>query len=238
MIYVMSDLHGCYDKYVDMFEKIRFGEQDQLYILGDIVDRGEDGISILKDLMMRSNVIALRGNHDQDAMVYLRAFGMPGDGYGADELLLPFQRWLMDGGTCTYEKFLELPEDERERILRFLGSLGIHKELKVNGRVYFLSHTVPAKTKMLDFKNCSMNDFLKPIPEYNKVYFEDKILVTGHMPTGLIDKKSCGRIWKKNNHIAIDCGAVFGSPLGCLCLDTMGEYYVEEKKIYRYGRKP
>ena len=35
------------------------------------------------------------------------------------------------------------------------------------------------------------------------------------------------RIYKKNNHIAIDCGAVYGNRLGCICLDTMEEFYVE-----------
>lgn len=33
-------------------------------------------------------------------------------------------------------------------------------------------------------------------------------------------------IFKKNNHIAIDCGASFGGKLGCICLDTLEEYYV------------
>lgn len=38
MIYAMSDLHGCYDKYIKMLEKINFGDNDTLYILGDIVE--------------------------------------------------------------------------------------------------------------------------------------------------------------------------------------------------------
>ena len=50
MIYAMSDLHGCYDKYIKMLEKINFNENDMLYILGDIVDRGPDGIKILLDI--------------------------------------------------------------------------------------------------------------------------------------------------------------------------------------------
>ena len=49
MIYAMCDLHGCYDKYVKMLEKIQFGENDTLYILGDVVDRGEGGIKILQE---------------------------------------------------------------------------------------------------------------------------------------------------------------------------------------------
>ena len=64
MIYAMSDLHGCYDKYIKMLEKINFSDSDTLYILGDIVDRGPDGIKILLDIYNRKNVIALRGNHD------------------------------------------------------------------------------------------------------------------------------------------------------------------------------
>ena len=50
MIYAMSDLHGCYDKYIKMLEKINFSNNDTLYVLGDIVDRGADGIKILQDI--------------------------------------------------------------------------------------------------------------------------------------------------------------------------------------------
>ncbi|MBR2043339.1 MAG: metallophosphoesterase [Clostridia bacterium] len=44
----MSDLHGCYYKYIKMIEKINFSNNYALYILGDIVDRGPDGIEPLK----------------------------------------------------------------------------------------------------------------------------------------------------------------------------------------------
>lgn len=64
MIYAVSDLHGCYDKYRNMLEKIHFSETDTLYILGDVVDRGDGGIQILKDMAARSNIIPIKGNHD------------------------------------------------------------------------------------------------------------------------------------------------------------------------------
>jgi hypothetical protein len=56
--------------------------------------------------------------------------------------------------------------------------------------------------------------------------FDDKYLVSGHTPTALIDFTSKGKILEINNHIAIDCGAVFCGTLGCICLDTMEKYYV------------
>ena len=38
------------DKYIKMLEKINFSDSDTLYILGDVVDRGPDGIKILLDI--------------------------------------------------------------------------------------------------------------------------------------------------------------------------------------------
>ena len=36
-----------------------------------------------------------------------------------------------------------------------------------------------------------------------------------------------GKIFMLNGHIALDCGAAYGLPLGCLRLDDMKEFYVE-----------
>jgi serine/threonine protein phosphatase 1 len=62
--------------------------------------------------------------------------------------------------------------------------------------------------------------------DYNKVYFPDAFLVTGHLPTFQIDESYRGKIYRANNHIAIDTGAVFGETLSCLCLETNEEFYV------------
>ena len=61
-VYVMSDVHGLKDRYDRMIEYIH--EEDTLYILGDVIDRGPDGIVILQDAMQRSNVKMLMGNHE------------------------------------------------------------------------------------------------------------------------------------------------------------------------------
>lgn len=59
----MSDIHGHYDAYMKMLELIQFSEDDTLYILGDIIDRGPNPVKILLDLMKRTNVRILAGNH-------------------------------------------------------------------------------------------------------------------------------------------------------------------------------
>ena len=40
MTYVMSDIHGEYEKYLKMLDLIGFRDEDELYVLGDVIDRG------------------------------------------------------------------------------------------------------------------------------------------------------------------------------------------------------
>ena len=233
MIYAMSDLHGCYDKYIRMLEKIRFQPEDTLYILGDIVDRGPDGIKIWQDIIERKNVLALRGNHDFLAVQLLkeRSKASPSTGLNApqeERLAKLYQSWIFDGGLPTKMQFDKLEEEKQNILLSHMRCMPVYEEIEVCGNNFFLSHTVPCKKRMHDRNSLKWQDFISGEPEYEKVYFPDKFIVTGHTPTGLIDPAYKGRIWRKNNHIAIDCGAVFHHPLGCICLDTLEEYYTNE----------
>ena len=227
VVYVVSDLHGCYDKYMKLLERLHMTSDDSLYILGDIVDRGSGGMKIVLDLINRKNVFSYRGNHDHYAQIMLRNFAIANDGCFADGLEKTFRLWLSDGGSPTYEEFLKLDESKQQAVLNYLNSFPLFEELTIGGQKFFLAHTVPEKSKMLNIDSCRISDFIMGEPEYEKMYFEDMLIVTGHTPTGFIDPEYTGQIWKGNNHIAIDCGAVFGNHLGCICLDTMEEIYVE-----------
>ena len=225
-VYAVSDIHGCFSKYKALLDTLDLRD-DKLYILGDIVDRGRDGIKIIMDLLSRKNLICLRGNHDHEALLCLKYFVASKGRYEDHTLTELFQPWLSDGGDVTYEAFLALEEEKKRAVLSFLNSMPLYEKIEIKGKKYFLAHTVPEKSKMLSINQCEMNDFIIGEPEYERCYFEDIVIVTGHTPTGFIDPSCVGRIWRGNNHIAIDCGAVFGNPLGCICLDTMEEIYVK-----------
>ena len=62
MHYVISDIHGCYDQYVNLISKINLKPDDTLYILGDVVDRGPEPMKVLLNMSERANVIPLMGN--------------------------------------------------------------------------------------------------------------------------------------------------------------------------------
>lgn len=71
MIYVCSDIHGHYGLYLALLERLSLKPSDTLYILGDVIDRGPDGIKILQDMMKRPNVVPILGNHEFTAAVCL-----------------------------------------------------------------------------------------------------------------------------------------------------------------------
>ena len=225
MVYVMSDLHGCYEAYVKMLKKISFSKEDILYILGDVVDRGPNGMKILLDIARRENVILFRGNHDLQAAILLLNLYRLQDRNCPKELIEVYKGWLSDGGKTTLEEFLMLSEEEREVVLSVLRKSLISKEIEVNGKKYLLAHTVPEVDFICDYEEWTEEDYTIGEPDYQEVYFDDIQVITGHTPTVYIDRNFAGKIWMGNHHIAMDCGAVFGYSLGCLCLDTMEEFY-------------
>lgn len=77
-----------------------------------------------------------------------------------------------------------------------------------------------------------LNDLIWERPDCEKCYYSDKFVITGHTPTMLIENNPRpGYIYKKNNHIAIDCGCGFrGGRLGCLRLEDMEEFYVDSEE--------
>ena len=66
--YVISDIHGQYDMFVDLLEKIKLKDEDTLYILGDVLDRGPHPVKTLRKLMEMPNAICLNGNDELMAM--------------------------------------------------------------------------------------------------------------------------------------------------------------------------
>ena len=56
MTYVVSNLYGRFDKYEKLLKKINLKDSDVLYILGNIVDYGEDSIKLVNELSAQYNV--------------------------------------------------------------------------------------------------------------------------------------------------------------------------------------
>ena len=124
MIYVMSDIHGMYDKYIEMLELINLREHDSLYILGDIVDRGLHPMKILQNMMKRPNVFGIFGNHE---LMMAECFNIITqeitnellDNFD-EEALIKLSDWMNNGAFQTIQELKKLSEEERKDIIEYL----------------------------------------------------------------------------------------------------------------------
>ena len=232
MTYVMSDIHGQYEKYAAMLQKIAFSEDDTLYILGDIVDRGESPMRILYDMSMRDNVIPLMGNHEHMAEQVLRALNVEITDESIEknltaELLTAVREWYENGGYLTSKDFSRLSPDDREYLLDYLEDFSFYEELTVGENTFVLVHGgLPDFSPEKPLFEYHPFLTLYERTDYKKRYYADKYLITGHTPTFLIDPAYEGRIYIGNGHIAVDCGVCHGKNLGCIRLDDLAEFYV------------
>ncbi len=228
--YVMTDLHGEYEKFDRMLKAINFTEEDELYILGDVLDRGPEPIKLLKDLSFRSNVFCLLGNHEVMAIDLLQTFLVEIkeencetqiDALAMNKLM----EYQANGGDITLKQFGKLPNEERFDLLDFLREFELFDVIEVGGKTFILSHTgnINSDKKLSEH---SVEELTFSRPDYESKVFEDDnvYLLCGHTPTQAITGQP--QIYYKNNYINLDCGATFGGKLACLGLDDFKEFYV------------
>lgn len=220
--YVMSDLHGRYDRYKQMLELISFSETDTLYILGDCIDRGVAGVSILLDVLQRNNIHLLLGNHEQmmiDALV-------KGDRHWCDV-------WGYNGCSTTILEYNRISDSDKERVREFLITRPVQEMVAVGGRAFYLVHGAPPGThaphRFSDAHMCMLWDKMPwngPVGDVP----DGATVVFGHVCTKHYQAaREHYKVYFGNRRIGIDCGCAYPnaeSRLGCLRLDDMQEYYV------------
>jgi len=241
MTYVISDIHGCYDKYIQMLKEINFTDDDTLYVLGDVIDRGDSSIKVLQDMSMRANVIPIMGNHEYAGYHVLKDVlslmveiteesieALSESSIDIADMARTIEIWTNEyESNSTLQEFRVLPPDDREYLLEYIEEFSLYEILEVNGKQYFLTHFgIPKSATLRNLHRYDGYDFIEAVLDYNKEYFKDTVIITGHLPTFVIGEEHRGRIYRNKNIINIDTGAVFGETLACLCLETNEEFYV------------
>ena len=235
MRYIVSDIHGCYNQYQKLLEKIRFSEKDELYVLGDVVDRGPEPIKVLQDMMKRPNVIFILGNHDFIMYMLMKKLSVEiteenYDKHLTSELLLDYNLWLQDGGQVTAEQFRELRYAEKMAVLDYIEGASVYEVIENDGKEYRLVHAGLSNfSKDKNLGEYELYELLEGRADYTRRYYSDEniFLVTGHTPTVYIDGWRKPEVYRKNGHIALDCACVAGGKLAAFCVETEEVIYVK-----------
>ena len=233
MIYVTSDLHGCApEDFQQLLQRSGFREDDFLFVLGDVTDRGEHGAELLLWLTEQPNIQLILGNHE--AMLLACSFVF--DEVTEDTLkkltvaqVKLLQRLVRNGGNPTLAGFRKLLKQDPELvygILDYLREAPLYEELTMGGRKFILVHAglenFSPDRPLWDY---TPEELLWVRPKLDTVYFPDATVIFGHTPTAHYGEEFRGKAIRTGSWVCIDTGAAMGGTPMLLRLDDMAEFY-------------
>ena len=237
-VYAISDLHGNYELWTKVKEWLK--PSDKLFCLGDNIDRGNDGIKIVQDMINRENTTVLLGNHEDMLIDYL-----PGSiKYNEISAL-----WFRNGGQPTFDTIKKMSKEEQLDLLEFFRNCPKKIEfVNDNKQTIILCHAgfTPGQEEAAQFlfrrgkageyllwNRDHFSDIFTSIDErYNK----NTYVVFGHTPVdylipvkSLIDHGYRVHVSAMGHKIDIDLGAAWSNQTCLLDLNTLKPIYFDLK---------
>ena len=103
MRYVISDIHGEYELFVKLLDKIGFSDKDEMYICGDLIEKGRSSVKLLELVSAMPNIYCIQGNHEFDFLSHYSCLMMRAES-DFDAVLERLQQRLgSDGPPLTWE---------------------------------------------------------------------------------------------------------------------------------------
>ncbi|MBV9387986.1 MAG: serine/threonine protein phosphatase [Chroococcidiopsidaceae cyanobacterium CP_BM_ER_R8_30] len=189
----IGDVHGYYDGLMTLLEAIAPGSDDQVYFLGDLIDRGPQSAQVV-EFVRQSGYSCLLGNHEQMLLDVL-----------ASRINVPTvvqQNWLYSGGFATITSYKEatIPESHIDWMLQ----LPTHLDL---GDIW-LAHAGIAPTMPLAEQTAEQFCWVRE--EFHSIkepYFSDKLIIIGHTITFTFPGVAPGSLARGQGWLDIDTGA-------------------------------
>lgn len=178
--YCISDIHGHYENLMAFVDTLE--EDDKVYVLGDVIDKGDDSIKCLLYIMEDKRFEMLLGNHEYMMFQFLA------NRSGFKTYPDTYEAWVeWNEGFATLYEYDTLPTVKRKEIFEFIKNLPLNKpNVTVNGRTFYLVHSCPKDDIVLNMEDCDYNDDYiftyiwercLPTDDFN---MEDKIIIAGH----------------------------------------------------------
>lgn len=232
MIYVTSDLHGYpLDEFEALLAKAGFSDSDFCFVLGDVIDRGPDGVKLLSYMMCKPNFELILGNHE--AMMLACDFICEdiSDSSVANlsvQTMGTYSTWISNGGQATLDGLYALHHKKRKYIFEFLREAPLYETVNAGGKDFLLTHSgLGSFEKNKKISEYSRFDLIWNRPSLNTKYFDDIITVFGHTPTSVYGPEYRGKAIFTDTWINIDTGAACGGKPMLLRLDDLKEYYAD-----------
>jgi serine/threonine protein phosphatase 1 len=214
--FVIPDIHGCDETFSTLLnDVIRLQPTDELYLLGDFIDRGPRSKGVLDSILRLRrdgfSVHALRGNHEE---MLLRS----------NDSLSSFELWMTNGGKTTLNSFnvesaYEIPHHYRNFLVSLPNYIVLDDFILVHACMNFdIPDPFADPEAMLWARSC----------EVKRELLGGRRLVCGHTPVS----RDAVRQSLATDRIMLDNGCVYkgNARLGSLAaleLNSMSLYFQE-----------
>jgi serine/threonine protein phosphatase 1 len=208
--FAISDIHGCLRTFEALLDQIAFSKADELYLLGDYVDRGPDSKGVIDKIWHLQSegylVKCLAGNHERVILDSERIERIKGwQGLGHDTFLESFG----------VKKLYQVPQEYFD----WMANLPYHFEIPG----FILVHAGIDSRSENPLENPNVLLWARNWYEHiNYDWLEDRIIIHGHTPMYMDEIKTMQRNIAKKRVIDIDAGCVtIVPPRGHLCTYNM-----------------
>ncbi len=237
--YAFSDLHGNMEVWKKI--KARVQPNDELYCLGDIIDRGERGYDICLDMMQRPHMKFIKGNHEMMAIQALPWLVKD------QSHMREVDNWFWNGGDKTWDniefELLNLTDKQFKRkvweLIDWFNEMADEISFcNKNNQTIILSHAGFTPDIWADL-GWDRNHFWDSWPEKH----DNEIIIHGHTPVqflkksldmGFIDPRikadqepAAAIRYAEGHKIDIDCGTIISNRAALINLDTLEIIYAE-----------
>lgn len=205
---IISDLHGCHDAMLRLLKKAELNTtEDQLIILGDMIDRGRYSYEVIQEVMhlketMGERCIVLFGNHEIMMM----------DAVGSFPLREDMQLWKQNGGGKTIQSCYR-HKTRPISMLPFISKLRLYYETE-----QFIC--VHAGVGAGGVEHSTKDEIVWDRSVMEDGWYRGKLLICGHTPLKeALYQDGCG-----NKEILQQSKEYTLPEMGSICIDTGGVF--------------
>lgn len=213
--FVLTDIHGNNQLFRKSLKSVGLKKNDNLIILGDFIDRGNDSKGVLDTIFLLKehgfNVKCLRGNHEE---MFINAF----------RNINNLNKWLINGGDKTLSSFLTSSIDKiPKKYFDLIHSFELYYEYD-NFIFVHAALNMKIENPFSDAETILWER--KPAEYLDNVWLGKKKLIHGHNPTS--KAFITNSVNSNENLICIDNGTYINRPdYGSMCVLELNNFAVK-----------
>ena len=233
MRYIVSDIHGEYELFKLLLERIKFSSEDTMFICGDIIDKGPQSVRLAKEISGMHNVNCIIGNHEYAFLKYYHSF-LERSPENFDTVLRELQAYFPDDGHLLDWNLVDWL-DNLPSFIEEEDFICVHAGIPIDDSGLLLSPSSVSTEELVHDRRFKEPDFLHCSPKC--VFFghtqtdcicgESKILVYRR------DKNQIPKTIKDFYKVHLDTGTWSNGVLGCFCIDTLKAFYIKKQPVIK-----